>query len=98
MSNHHRSKFVFSPNGVAEACFREAEAILAGAYPLVDASTWVPRRTFLRDLPVVPISDWATVTPSFLHQTWDRLEATSFDIKKLFLPYYYDIIFHAVGI
>jgi len=90
------SRFVFSPNGVAEACFREYESILAGAYPLIDATSWYPRRTLLGPLPVVPIANWSTVTPQFLHQTWLDYEQKSFDIRTLFLPFYYDLILTAV--
>ena len=92
------SKFVFSPNGVAEACFREYEALIAGAYPLIDESSWYPRRQFLRNLPVVSVANWSTVTPTFLEDTWQTLESKSFDIQSLFLPFYYDHILTAIGI
>lgn len=92
------SKFVFSPAGIAEQCFRDYEAMVAGAYPIVDASTWEPRRTFLAGLPAVVVQDWASVTPAFLEATWQRLESRSFDVRQLYLPYYYDAILSAVGI
>jgi len=92
------SRFVFSPNGVGEQCYREYEAILAGAYPLVDRSYWSARRRLLAELPVIPVDDWSVVTPEFLEAQWLRLEKQTFNVKKLFLPYYYDRILAAAGI
>ena len=34
----HEAKFVFSPNGIGEQCYREYESLISGAYPLVDRS------------------------------------------------------------
>ncbi len=41
------SRFVFSPNGVGEQCYREYEALVAGTYPLVDASSNKHRNAIL---------------------------------------------------
>ena len=57
------SRFVFSPNGVGEQCYREYEALVAGTYPLVDASSNKHRNAILDLLPVVRVEDWSTVTP-----------------------------------
>lgn len=92
------SKFVFSPNGIGEQCYREYESMISGAYPLVDETWWYPRRQLLLQLPVVMIDDWAKVTPDFLNAKWAELEQKSFDISMLYLPYWYDKILTAANI
>ena len=94
----HGAKFVFSPNGIGEQCYREYESMISGAYPLVDESWWYPRRHLLETLPVVSIADWETVTPAFLHAKWAELERKSFDVAPLYLPHWYDAILTAVGV
>lgn len=34
------SKFVYSPNGVGEQCYREYEALISGAIPVLDETNF----------------------------------------------------------
>jgi len=90
------SRFVFSPNGVGEQCYREYEALVAGTYPLVDASTNKHRNAILDLLPVVRVDDWSTVTPSFLRAKGKELDAKDYDVSILYLPYWYDLLLTAL--
>ena len=90
------SRFVFSPNGVGEQCYREYEALVAGTYPLVDASSNKHRNAILDLLPVVRVEDWATVTPSFLRAKGKELDGKDYDVSILYLPYWYDLLLTAL--
>jgi len=84
------SKFVFSPNGEGEACHRTYEALMAGAVPLVDVSFRKQRRALLEQLPVVMVTDWRSVNADWLEKTWRKTMAKSYDVKVLYMPYWYD--------
>mmetsp|Transcript_8873 Transcript_8873/g.36642 ORF Transcript_8873/g.36642 Transcript_8873/m.36642 type:complete len:175 (+) Transcript_8873:2393-2917(+) len=92
------SKFVYSPNGVGEACFREYEALITGAVPVVDESAYHHRRRNLRALPMLRVSNWSDVTPAFLERKWAEFGSKDFDVAMLYLPYWYDLILSAMGI
>ena len=91
------SKFVYSPNGIGEQCYREYEALISGAIPLVDATTYGQRNAILRHLPVILVSNWSHVTPDFLERTYDTMKRQSFDVSILYLPYWYDVYLTALG-
>ena len=90
------SRFVFSPNGVGEQCYREYEALVAGTYPLVDASSNKHRNAILDLLPVVRVDDWSTVTPSWLRAKGRELDGKDYDVSILYLPYWYDLLLTAL--
>ena len=85
------SDFVFSPQGHGEANFRDVEAVVAGAIPVLDA----PRRTRLRslfaDMPAVFVDDWNNVTPAFLEAEYAAAVArgpAAFDVAKAYWPFW----------
>ena len=75
-----RAKFVFSPQGHGKANFRDLEAVAMGAIALVDAgahspATWA-QHTY-SDMPILPVVDWRTITPTYLEKTWTAWHAAS---------------------
>ena len=91
------SKFVYSPNGIGEQCYREYEALISGAVPLVDATNYTQRNFLLSRLPVILVSDWSKITPDFLNAAYARMSAMSFDVSVLYMPYWYDVYLTALG-
>ena len=69
------SKFVVSPAGNGPQNFRDWEALVAGAIPLLD---YEPRFARLwAGLPVVHVADWSAVTPAALERLWADMQAPS---------------------
>ena len=93
----HGAKFVFSPNGIGEQCYREYEALVSGAIPLVDATAYDQRNALLRHLPVILVSNWSNVTPEFLERAYATMSKQSFDVSHLYLPFWYDVYLTALG-
>ncbi|KAH8048325.1 hypothetical protein JL722_12558 [Aureococcus anophagefferens] len=91
------SKFVYSPNGIGEQCYREYEALVSGAIPLVDATAYDQRNALLRHLPVILVSNWSNVTPQFLERAYATMSTQSFDVSHLYLPFWYDVYLTALG-
>ncbi|KAJ8609627.1 hypothetical protein CTAYLR_006301 [Chrysophaeum taylorii] len=94
------SKFVYSPNGVGEQCYREYEALVSGAIPVLDDSTYARRHAALSELPTVRVENasWETITPEFLEKKWEEMSRRDFDVSVLYLPHWYDLILAAAGI
>lgn len=84
-----RSKFVASPRGHGLDCHRTWEALLMGAYPIVKTS---PLDSIYKDLPVVIISDWSEITAEFLQQKYDELRSKSWNMSKIYIHYWIDLI------
>lgn len=59
-----RSKYVVSPQGAGIDCHRIYEAIYLGAVPVLISS---PMDYFYKNLPVVIVQDWNTVTEDYLN-------------------------------
>lgn len=84
---HH--KFALSPRGNGLDCHRTWEALLMGAYPVVRTSTLDP---LYEGLPVVIIHDWAEVTEGFLNQKYEEMKHKTYNLNKLFAPYWFNEI------
>lgn len=84
-----RSKFVASPRGHGLDCHRTWEALLMGSYPIVKTS---PLDSIYKDLPVVIVNDWAEVTEEFLQKKYDELSSKSWNISKIYVHYWIDLI------
>ena len=109
--NMFASKFVYSPNGVGEQCYREYEALISGAIPLVrplstffhflrkvDDTTYRARKEILTKLPVILVKNWSDITPTYLEARHRDMTAKSYDVSILYMPYWYDLILKAIGI
>ncbi len=82
------SKFIWSPPGHGWSNHRDFEAFLAGGVPVVE---YHPSFVELyRNLPVVQVRDWAEVTPAFLEQKWDEIQAkrSTFNMNRVYWPYW----------
>ena len=87
-----RSKFVFSPRGFGQQNYREWEAMLAGAVPLIDAPPPTHAELYA-GLPFVAVSDWSKITPQYLEDKWEEIQTRArngeYNMRKLyFFPYW----------
>ena len=86
------AEFVLAPQGKGRACYREWEALAAGAAALVDWDPSPAMAALYDGLPVVRVRDWRGVTPAFLEGELARLRAADargdLDLRKLYLPYW----------
>lgn len=83
------SKFVLSPRGAGIDCHRTWEALLMGAIPIVKTSSIDP---LFEGLPVLIIQDWNEITEDFLHQKWEEMQATAYQLERMYVQYWLDQI------
>ncbi len=79
------SKFVISPPGRALDCHRTWEALLVGCIPILFKSTL---DLLYADLPVVIVGNWHNVSAEFLEKEYARIHNHSFQLEKLYAPYW----------
>ena len=84
-----QSKFVLSPRGNGLDCFRTWEAILVGAFPVVQTSLLDP---LFADLPVVIVKDWNEVTEEFLNKKYEEMSHKTYNFETLYAQYWRDLI------
>ena len=86
-----RHRFVVSAPGHGHTDFREWEILTAGAVPVVQR--FDAHDALYDGLPVVRVTDWAKVTPSFLDDEWARLQADAragrIDWRKVYFPHWF---------
>jgi hypothetical protein len=83
------SEFVASPRGISVGNFRDVEAVLMGAVPIVD--DFPPLSTLWDNVPVLRVQgQWGSLTPAKLEQQLEHwLKNTdTYSISKAFLPYW----------
>ncbi len=78
--------FVVSPPGNGLDCHRTWEALLMGCYPIVLSSTLNP---LYENLPIVVVSSWDEVTEEFLKEKQKEFQTRSWDLDKLYAPYWF---------
>ncbi len=83
------SIFVLSPPGKGIDANRTWEALLLGSIPIVISSQL---NKLYEDLPVVIVDDWSEVTQEFLLQKYDEIIAQEYDLRKLYVDYWFEII------
>jgi len=84
-----QSKFVLSPRGYCEDCFRTWESILMGAIPIVKKS---PLDSIFEGLPVLIIEDWNEISEEFLLEKYEEMKNTSYQMEKAYIFYWMDFI------
>jgi len=84
---HH--KFVLSPRGIGVDCYRTWEAMLVGCIPIVKSSVL---DVLYEDLPVLIVNDWHEVTENFLNKTYELMSTKTYNLEKLYAPYWLDRI------
>jgi len=88
-----QAKFVASPMGYGRDCYRTWEALTLGAIPVMLSSNSSPLDRFkYQDLPILWISSWGIVTPTFLEKEWSRMRSraalNAYDMRRAFFPYW----------
>jgi galactosyl transferase GMA12/MNN10 family len=94
ISELSRSKFILSPAGFGWDCYRNWEALIYGAIPIIEhynrTDGWF--RTF-EGLPVVLVSTFDEVTPEFLNSEYERLsKSRDYTFEKLSTEYWIDFV------
>jgi hypothetical protein len=84
-----QSEFILSPPGNGLDCHRTWEALYMGAIPIVISSTLDP---VFKDLPVVIVDSWNQITEQFLLEKKEEFSKRKFNINKLYMPYWEELI------
>lgn len=82
-------KFTLSPCGLGIDCYRTWEALLVGSIPIVKKSYL---DNLYKDLPVLIVDDWEDITEAFLHKKYQEIMLRKYDIRKLYMDYWIDMI------
>ena len=80
MKRMWNSKFVQSPAGLGEDCYRHYEIMLVGSFPVVHRSFSYP---VFADLPHLPVDFWEQVSPAFLSSMYETLTLRSYSLSRL---------------
>jgi len=86
LRNH---KFVLSPRGVGVDTHRMWETLYMGSIPIVKKHIALDE---FSDLPICWINDWNEVTEEFLEAEYKRITETSWNMDKLKMSYWVNII------
>ena len=90
-ADYQRHRFVVSVHGHGRTDFREWEILAAGAIPVV--SYFPEHDSLLKGLPVVRVTDWSLVTPSFLDEQWRQIRRRAahglLSATKAHFPYWF---------
>jgi len=77
--------------GNGQQCYRDWEALYAGAVPLLDDRPPCQKELY-RGLPVIFIGDWTKVTAKYLLGKWKTIQANAargdYDLRRLHWPYW----------
>ena len=89
------SKFILAPSGLGLDCYRNWEAMILGAIPVLE--TYNRRDGLFRaydDLPVLWIDHFDNVTPTLLEREYPRIisRARDYKFEKLTLQYWIDLV------
>lgn len=79
------SVFILSPRGNGWDCHRTWEALLMGAYPIVQKSGLDP---MYENLPVVIVNDWADITYEFLIKKYEEFTNKDFSLEKIYFDFW----------
>jgi hypothetical protein len=81
--------FVVSPHGNGLDCHRTWEALCLGCIPIVKTSG-IDR--LFNNLPVLIVKDWKDLTPELLNKTVEEFKSKSFQMEKLTLEYWINLM------
>jgi hypothetical protein len=87
--NQSNYAFVISPHGNGLDCHRTWEALCLGCIPIVKTS---PLDSLYEELPVYIVQDWSEVTEENLRKVLHEFSQRKFDLNRLTLKYWMDII------
>jgi hypothetical protein len=83
------SAFEIAPRGIAWDTYRLWESLYVGTIPIVRTS---PLDELYLSLPVLIIKDWKEVTEDFLRQKEIEMRDKTYDLKKLSMEYWKNLI------
>ena len=81
-----QSKFTMSPWGAGHNNHRDWEALMAGSIALIDHDELLAQSLFAT-LPVISVSNWSLVTPTFLEAAWTTMQRRAPSASILSSPY-----------
>ena len=82
-------KFTPSPRGTSEDCHRTWEALYMGTVPIVKSSFLDP---LFDQLPVLIVEDFSVVTEEFLQEKWVEMKNETYNMERLYAPYWEKLI------
>jgi hypothetical protein len=85
MQEMAKHKFVISPMGDMQDCYRHWEAMLVGAIPIIQSS---PLDPVFKDLPVVIVDNYNEITEEFLNKKYEEIKNKKYKLKKLYMQYW----------
>lgn len=80
-----RHRFVLCPPGNGRDTHRMWEALYAGTIPIVQRH---PALSAFSDLPILFVEDLVSVSPQQLEREYERMTSLSWNMEKLFLPWW----------
>ena len=86
MYNH---KFVISPESNCADSHRTWEAMYLGTIPIVQKT---PGMSWFDDLPILQVDDMCSLTQEFLEEKYEEMMSKEYNLDKLKLSYWLDII------
>jgi hypothetical protein len=89
LENIASSVFVISPPGGGYDCHRTWESLYVGSIPIIKKTLI---NSVFKDLPVIEVSDWHTVTESFLFEQYSIFVSSDYNYEKLYMPYWIEKI------
>ncbi len=89
MAEMANAKFTISPEGDMHDCYRHWEALIVGSIPIVHRS---PLDHIFEDLPVIIVDDYNEITENFLNKKYDEMKNKTYNLNKLYLKYWHDLI------
>jgi len=78
-------KFIFSPRGNGVDCHRTWEALYLGVIPIVKRSIHMNE---FSDLPILFVDNWDQINPKILHNFYEQVKNTSYNLDKLKISYW----------
>ncbi|OIN00895.1 hypothetical protein A9236_06805 [Polynucleobacter sp. QLW-P1DATA-2] len=84
-------QFVLSPHGAGLDCHRTWEALLLGCIPIVKSAKI---NDLFNELPVISVSEWSEVNPTFLKNALREIEARPVNAERLLMRYWISEIKH----
>lgn len=85
-----QSKFTISPIGDSFDCYRHWETIMVGSIPIIMRGG--PCDPLFEGLPILLIDRWDELTEEFLNAKYIEISSKKYDVSKLYMRYWADII------
>ena len=89
--NQSEYAFVLCPAGGGIDCHRTWEALILGCIPIIRRMN-VPQEKLYDELPVLLVDKWSDISKELLEKTVAEFKTKTFNLDKLTLKYWFDII------